>query len=78
MKCSISSWLHKFKDAAEDTVTEEFKRQGLKTDTAKAEFVHSLIGDLNDMLSKDHPFIWESIYNDPKAKRQVMFSFTLM
>jgi hypothetical protein len=68
MKHSISSWLHKFKDATKDAVNEEFKHQGLKTDAAKAEFIHFLIRDLNDILSKDHPFIWESIYDDPKAE----------
>jgi hypothetical protein len=78
MKCSISSCLHKFKDAAKDAVNEEFKCQGLKTDAAKAEFIHFLIGDPNDISSKNRPFIWESIYNDPKAEQQVMVSFTLM
>ncbi|KAF8231591.1 hypothetical protein L208DRAFT_1378060 [Tricholoma matsutake] len=73
MKHSILAWLHKFKDAAEDAVSEEFKRQGLKTDAAKAEFVHFLLGDLNNISSKNHPFIWESIYDDPKAERQGIF-----
>ena len=75
MKRFISAWLHKFKDAAEDAVSEEFKRQRLKTDAAKAEFVHFLLGDPNDISSKNRPFIWESIYDDPKAERQVTFFF---
>jgi hypothetical protein len=67
MKRAISAWLHKFSEAAEKALTAEFLRQDLKTDAKKAEFVRFLLGDVNDISSKNRPFIWESVYDNPKA-----------
>jgi hypothetical protein len=53
MKRAISAWLHKFSEAAEKALTAEFLRQDLKTDAKKAEFVRFLLGDVNDISSKN-------------------------
>jgi hypothetical protein len=78
MKRAISAWLHKFAETAEKALTAEFKHQGLKTDEAKAKFVQFLLGDSKDLSSKNHPFIWESIYDNPEADRQVIFLCSFM
>jgi hypothetical protein len=73
MKCAISSWLHKFADIAEKAIIDEFRRQGLKMDADKAKFAQFLLGDQKNISSRKRPFIWESVYDNPEAKQQVMF-----
>jgi hypothetical protein len=44
---------------------------------AKAEFAQFLLGDANDLSSKNRPFIWdsESVYDYPDAEQRVTFAY---
>ena len=75
MKCTISTWLHKFAQVAEKAIAAELLHQGFNMDVAKAEFVQFLLGDPKDLSSKNCPFIWEFVYDDANAKRQVTFIY---
>ncbi|KAI0251374.1 hypothetical protein BJV78DRAFT_1282636 [Lactifluus subvellereus] len=75
---AISSWLHKFADAAEKALAAEFTRQGLQTQEERAVFVQRLLGDADDMSDKKRPFIWESTYDDPSARQEGIFQGRLI
>jgi hypothetical protein len=78
MKHTISNWLHRFAEAAEKAIAAEILCQDFKTDQAKADFVRFLLGDMANLSSKDRPFIWESVYENPEADQQVTFTHTDM
>lgn len=71
IKRAISSWIHRFADTAEKALSAEFIRQGLRTQEERATFVQHLIGNAGDISDKKRPFIWESAYDDPSARREV-------
>lgn len=73
IKRAISSWIHKFADTAEKALITEFTRQGLQTTEERATFVQHLLGNAGDTSDKKRPFIWESAYDEPSARKEVMF-----
>lgn len=56
-------WLHKFAIAAEKALIAEFACQHITTVEEKAIFVRFLLGDVDDILSKNRPFLWKSAYD---------------
>lgn len=64
-------WLHKFAETAEKALAAEYARQGLDTKEERSSFVLRLLGDVQDMSAKNRPFLWETVYDDPKAKKEV-------
>ncbi|KAF8261398.1 hypothetical protein EI94DRAFT_1810347 [Lactarius quietus] len=75
IKHAISSWIHKFKDAAEKALGTEFTQQGFQTQEERAAFIQNILSNVNDMSDKKHPFIWESTYDDPSARQEVTLGF---
>ena len=73
IKRAISSWIHKFADTAEKALSLEFTRQGLQIQEERATFVQRLLGNAGDMSDKKRPFIWESAYDEPSARQEVLF-----
>lgn len=63
-------WLYKFTLTAEKAIIAEFNCQNLTIDKKKAKFVQFLLGDLNDILSKDCPFIWKTAYDTDEDNDQ--------
>jgi hypothetical protein len=49
--------------AAERTLSAEFERQRITSDDEKGNFVRYLLGDADDILSKQRPFLWKSAYD---------------
>ena len=81
IKRGISTWLHKFAIAAEKALTAEFELQRLATTEERAQFVHFLLGDVDDILSKRRPFLWKSAYvpgdeDTPLQVRNVCYTYT--
>lgn len=66
VKRGISTWLYKFAMAAEKALISEFKCQDITTVEDKATFVWFLLGDADDFLSKNRPFLWKSAYDRPE------------
>ncbi|KAF8256835.1 hypothetical protein EI94DRAFT_1710120 [Lactarius quietus] len=78
IKHAISSWIHKFVDAAEKALCTEFTRQDFQTLEERAKFAQNLLGNMNDMSDKKHPFIWESAYDEPSARQEGIFQGRLV
>ncbi|KAG5632990.1 hypothetical protein H0H81_000426, partial [Sphagnurus paluster] len=59
IKRAVSSWLHKFADAAVRALDTEYQHRGLREDAQKAGLVLKLIGDhaASAISSKTRPFL---------------------
>jgi hypothetical protein len=64
-------WLNKFAGAAVKALEAEFVHQQIETAAEKSEFVHFLLGDADNLSSKNRPFLWQSVYDDPDARQEV-------
>ena len=60
-------WLNKFAGAAVKALEAEFVHQKISTIAEKSEFVRFLLGDADNLSSKNRLFLWQSVYDDPDA-----------
>jgi len=56
-------WLHKFAIAAEKALLTKFDLQCITTVEERGSFVQFLLGDVEDISSKQHLFLWKTAYN---------------
>ena len=63
VKRGVSTWLHKFAMAAEKALLAEFDLQCITTVEERGSFVRFLLGDVEDISSKQRPFLWKTAYN---------------
>ncbi|KAH9994563.1 hypothetical protein BJV74DRAFT_795391 [Russula compacta] len=63
VKQGISTWLHKFAIAAEGALVSEFEQQDISKIEEKVKFIQFLLGDMDNISSKHHPFLWKTAYN---------------
>ncbi|KAF8474319.1 hypothetical protein DFH94DRAFT_805753 [Russula ochroleuca] len=78
IKRAISTWLHKFAETAVKALAAEFAQQGLDTQAGRSSFVIFLLGNIEDLLDKKRPFLWESVYNNPSARQEGIFQGRLV
>ena len=64
-------WLNKFAGAAVKALEAEFVHQKISTIAEKSEFVRFLLGNADNLSSKNRPFLWQSVYDDPDARQEV-------
>jgi hypothetical protein len=77
VKRGISSWLHKFATTAERALVAEFEHQGITSLEEKADFIKFLLGDVDDVSSRNRPFLWKSEYargEDEDSGRKVCYA----
>jgi hypothetical protein len=64
-------WLNKFAGAAVKALEAEFVHQKIATAAEKSNFVCFLLGDADNISSKNRPFLWQSVYDNPDARQEV-------
>jgi hypothetical protein len=60
-------WLNKFAGATVKALEAEFVHQKIVMAAEKSEFVHFLLSNMDNLLSKNRLFLWQSIYDNPNT-----------
>lgn len=60
MKRTLTQWRHDLSEAAMNALDAEFEERELETAEDRVAFVKSMLGNVENILDKDRPFLWQS------------------